>query len=129
MCCFPRGHIATPLPTRARSRRAPLVATEQRVAGGAAVNAATGGVAVEVVARDDAAKVRRAIGDSLEAQGVPLRELYLREDHSQLQHPYPLRCDLKEVSFSTAPEPVKRQAAEDGMKAREARRRRGALKR
>jgi phenylacetate-CoA ligase len=60
--------------------------------------AVPGGVAVEVVAPDDAA-VLRSVGASLEAQGVPLRELHRRDDRGQLQHAIPLRGDLRELSF------------------------------
>ena len=58
-----------------------------------------GGVAVEVVAQDTP-NVRRAIEQGLEGRGVPLQELHLAEHQSQLRHPFPLRGDLREVSFS-----------------------------
>lgn len=60
------------------------------------------GVAVEVVVRrvDDA--TRRQVGDSLESHGVPVTALTLLEQRSQLTHPYPLRCDLKETGFAPA---------------------------
>ena len=32
---------------------------------------------------------------------MPLQELHLREDRSQLQHPIPLRGDLREHTFGT----------------------------
>jgi hypothetical protein len=41
-----------------------------------------------------------AIERSLEERGVPLRELHLVEDRSRLRRPHPLRCDLREISFS-----------------------------
>ena len=61
--------------------------------------AVPGGVAVEVVAQE-APNVRRAIEQSLEEYGVPVRELHLVEHQRQLRHPFPLRGDLREVSFS-----------------------------
>jgi phenylacetate-coenzyme A ligase PaaK-like adenylate-forming protein len=63
--------------------------------------AVPGGVAVEVVARDDTAETRRAIKQSLEAWSVPVRELHLLTDRRRLRTPYPLRGDLREVSFDT----------------------------
>ena len=60
--------------------------------------AVPGGVAVEVMAPDDAA-TRRAIQASLHEHGVSVRELYLRADRSELEQPFPLRGDLREVSF------------------------------
>lgn len=66
--------------------------------------AVPGGVAVEVVTRGgDGSMVRRAIGDQLDARGVPVQELYVREHPSDLQRPLPLRCDLRESSFSNEP--------------------------
>ncbi|HEY3231366.1 MAG TPA: AMP-binding protein [Roseiflexaceae bacterium] len=62
--------------------------------------AVPGGVAVEVVTREDTPGIRRTIAQGLEAGGVPVRELYLVEHCSQLRHPLPLRCDLRETSFS-----------------------------
>jgi phenylacetate-coenzyme A ligase PaaK-like adenylate-forming protein len=59
-----------------------------------------GGIAVEVMARRDTPGARRKIEASLEEHGVPVRELRLVEDRSQLQHPVPLRGDLKEHVFS-----------------------------
>jgi hypothetical protein len=62
--------------------------------------AVPGGVAVEVVARRNAEpRVRRAIEARLEERGVPVRELNLVEDRSELRRPVPLRCDLKETAF------------------------------
>jgi len=69
--------------------------------------AVPGGVAVEVVTRAQSPQVRRIIGAALEAQGVPLRELHLLEDHSRLRNPYPLRGDLREHTFA-APAAVDR---------------------
>jgi phenylacetate-coenzyme A ligase PaaK-like adenylate-forming protein len=65
--------------------------------------AVPGGVAVEVVTRTDSAAARRAIGESLETHGVPLRELHLVEDRCQLRRPLPLRCDLREGQFPLYP--------------------------
>ncbi len=65
--------------------------------------AVAGGVAVEVVVRRNTPSVRRHIGLSLEERGVPLRELHLVEDRSQLQRPFPLRSDLREAMFSPPP--------------------------
>jgi phenylacetate-CoA ligase len=62
--------------------------------------AVPGGVAVEVVARGERTIATRKIASALEERGVPLCELHLREDKSQLIHPYPWRGDLRESSFS-----------------------------
>ena len=59
-----------------------------------------GGIAVEVMTRRDTPGARRKIEASLEEHGVPVRELLLVEDRSQLQHPVPLRGDLREHVFS-----------------------------
>jgi phenylacetate-coenzyme A ligase PaaK-like adenylate-forming protein len=59
------------------------------------------GVAVEVVTREVGPKVRRAIEARLEEQGVPVRQLRLVGHRSELRRPVPLRCDLREMSFST----------------------------
>ena len=63
--------------------------------------AAPKGVVVEVWVRKADNSIRHKIGQRLEEQGVPLQELRLVEDPSQLQHPLPLRCDLKEVLFDS----------------------------
>jgi acyl-CoA synthetase (AMP-forming)/AMP-acid ligase II len=65
--------------------------------------AVPGGVTVEVVVRDTGPAARRTIAAALEAQDVPLRELYLVDDPAQLHRPLPLRCDLQELSFRPAP--------------------------
>jgi phenylacetate-coenzyme A ligase PaaK-like adenylate-forming protein len=65
--------------------------------------AVPGGVAVEVVARADTPAARRAIAARLEERGVPLRSLCLVSDRTQLRCPAPLRCDLREQSFSPSP--------------------------
>ena len=63
------------------------------------IRAVDDGVGVEVVTRDASEAARRAIGDALESAGVPLRELRLTSDASELRKPIPLRCDLVEHSF------------------------------
>jgi hypothetical protein len=62
-----------------------------------------GGVAVEVVVSAVGVEVRRKIEQALADEGVPVQEVKLVMDCSQLQHPYPLRCDLREHSFSSPP--------------------------
>ena len=57
------------------------------------------GVAVEVVTRSDTAQARRKVAEALEKQHIPVRELRLLSDPSQLQHPFPHRGDLRELSF------------------------------
>jgi hypothetical protein len=59
------------------------------------------GVAVEVLVHKTNAALQRKIGQSLEEQGVPLRNLYLVEDPSHLQHPLPLRSELRESLFDS----------------------------
>jgi phenylacetate-CoA ligase len=71
--------------------------------------AVPGGVAVEVVAQQDRPNLRRAIEQNLEKRGVPVQELSLVEHRSWLRHPLPLRCDLRETSFS---QPVGGQPAQ-----------------
>jgi hypothetical protein len=61
--------------------------------------AVSGGVAVEVVARQDTPAVRGAIEHSLAEHGVPVQALHLLEEPGHLQHPRALRCDLRETSF------------------------------
>jgi phenylacetate-coenzyme A ligase PaaK-like adenylate-forming protein len=63
--------------------------------------AVPGGVAVEVVVRQATLQARRRLETSLQERGVPLQELHLQEDRRQLQHPIPLRGDLREHTFST----------------------------
>lgn len=63
--------------------------------------AVSGGVAVEVVVRTVDGPIRTRIGQCLEEQGVPVRELHLVEDPRQLQRPLPLRCDLREIVFDS----------------------------
>ena len=59
------------------------------------------GVVVETLVRKIEPSIRQKIGRCLEEQGVPVRELHLVEDVNQLQHPLPLRCDLREASFDS----------------------------
>jgi len=63
------------------------------------------GVGVEVVAPDTAV-ARATIAASLEAQGVPLRQLRLVATADELQHGRPLRCDLRENLFPASAPPV-----------------------
>lgn len=49
--------------------------------------AVPGGVAVEVVTRHQSPHLRHVIGAALEANDVPLRELHLLDDRSQLRNP------------------------------------------
>lgn len=67
--------------------------------------AVPGGVAVEVVAERDEPRIRRAIERGLADRGVPARELRLVDDPARLRYPLPLRCDLRELSFSSPPDP------------------------
>jgi hypothetical protein len=66
--------------------------------------AVPGGVAVEVLGRTSGLAERTAIGASLEARGVPVRELHVVTDPAELTHPLPLRCDLKEGSLAKVPQ-------------------------
>jgi phenylacetate-CoA ligase len=68
--------------------------------------AVSGGVAVEAVVRSATPLARRRIEAALEGQGVPLRALHLVEDRRHLQHPLPLRCDLREDSFASSQPPA-----------------------
>jgi hypothetical protein len=73
--------------------------------------AVKGGVAVEVVTRTATPGVHRKIEASLETWGVPLRPLHLVEDHRLLQHPMPLRGDLREQMFDV---PISHHARMNG---------------
>ncbi len=73
-----------------------------------------GGVAVEVVTRNQGAAARRAVAEALEQRGVPLRRLTLCADRSELERPLPLRCDLKETSFARPQQSAVRVAAAQG---------------
>jgi phenylacetate-coenzyme A ligase PaaK-like adenylate-forming protein len=59
-----------------------------------------GGVAVEVQCRENTPELQRKIRDSLETWGVPVQVLHLVEQGRPLQHPLPLRCDLREQPFA-----------------------------
>ena len=66
--------------------------------------AVEGGVAVEVVARGEHSATQQTIRDSLEARGSPVKELHIRASRTELVHPYPLRCDLREITRFQGPE-------------------------
>jgi phenylacetate-CoA ligase len=76
-----------------------------------------GGVAVEVVAREDDTSTRRRIATALERR-VPLRGLRVVTDPAALEDPVLLRTDLREHSFSDfgAP-PLRAAAAEEAVPA------------
>jgi len=61
--------------------------------------AVPGGISLEVVAQGAGPDVRRSIEAHLEERDVPFRELRVVERRDALQHPMPLRCDLKEALF------------------------------
>ncbi|HYI24444.1 MAG TPA: AMP-binding protein, partial [Thermomicrobiales bacterium] len=65
-----------------------------------------GGVAVDVVVRDDSPSMRDRIAASLERAGVPLVELRVVTDRRALRNPFPLRCDLRELGFHLPTPPV-----------------------
>lgn len=67
--------------------------------------AVPGGVAVEVMVRRNGTGVRRQLEHSLAEWGVPVQELHLLTDRSQLRQPFPLRGDLREGSFASLPAP------------------------
>jgi phenylacetate-CoA ligase len=69
--------------------------------------AVPGGVAVEVVTRQTGHATRRQVQRQLEERGVPVQEIRLLEHERALQHPIPLRCDLREVSFAPPPGPAR----------------------
>ncbi|MDP9316942.1 MAG: hypothetical protein M3R24_39815 [Chloroflexota bacterium] len=71
----------------------------------------SGGVAVEVVAPHPTPIIRRRLEAELEARGVPLQALHLVSDRSELQHPLPLRGDLRELSFDDFPNLAARRSA------------------
>lgn len=73
-----------------------------------------GGVGVEVVTRSDGPAVRRALHESLEAHGVPVRSLRLCGSRDELTRPLPLRCDLTETSFA---KPAEAPASTNGVRA------------
>jgi phenylacetate-coenzyme A ligase PaaK-like adenylate-forming protein len=65
--------------------------------------AVRGGVAVEVVVRQDTASVYRQLEQSLAEWGVPVQELHLLTNRNQLRQPFPLRGDLREGMFDSLP--------------------------
>jgi phenylacetate-coenzyme A ligase PaaK-like adenylate-forming protein len=65
--------------------------------------AVPGGVAVEVLVRQDTPGARREIERRLEDRGVPVRALHLAEERGRLRCPLPLRGDLREASFGLPP--------------------------
>ena len=71
------------------------------------------GIVVETLVRKSEPSIRQKIGRCLEEQGVPVRELHLVENVNQLQHPLPLRCDLRETSFDS-PSSLERSAVNLG---------------
>jgi phenylacetate-CoA ligase len=62
--------------------------------------AVPGGVALEVQCRENTPELQQKIQDSLQTWGVPVQALYLVERGQPLQHPLPLRCDLREQHFT-----------------------------
>jgi len=82
------GSEAVPLPARYGNR------------------AASAGVALEVLVRDDDPGVERAVRDQLEAHDVPVKELTLVTDPAQLSAAIPVRSDLRETSFTPAAAPA-----------------------
>jgi phenylacetate-coenzyme A ligase PaaK-like adenylate-forming protein len=67
--------------------------------------AVPGGVVVEVVVRQNTPGVYRQLEQSLAEWGVPVQELHLLADHSQLRRPFPLRGDLREGTFDSLSRP------------------------
>lgn len=67
--------------------------------------AVDGGVAVEVVAPQATATMRRRLEAELEARGVPLQALRLTSGRDELQRPLPLRGDLRELCFDDLSRP------------------------
>jgi acyl-CoA synthetase (AMP-forming)/AMP-acid ligase II len=64
------------------------------------VFAVPGGVAVEVQCRAKTPALQQQITDSLHAWDVPVQVVHLLEPGQPLQHPLPLRCDLREFQFA-----------------------------
>ena len=56
----------------------------------------------EAVAPYATSFIHRRIERALVEYGVPVKELHLVSDKSQLRHAMPLRCDLREHSFGHA---------------------------
>ncbi len=61
-----------------------------------------GGVAVEAIAAASTATLQARAAASLEAHGVPLQQLVLRDRAEDLRNSLPLRGDLRELSFDPA---------------------------
>lgn len=78
--------------------------------------AVEGGISVQVVVPAGADQARPQIAASLEERGIPLRELHLLDDRSRLEHPFPLRCDLKETSFGRQERGASGEAQVEGHK-------------
>jgi phenylacetate-CoA ligase len=77
--------------------------------------AVPGGVAVEAVVRHASPQVRDSIMQALRAAGVPVRQLGLVEDRNDLEHPLPLRGDLREAAFDAPHGPGAPGPAIDGL--------------
>jgi hypothetical protein len=61
------------------------------------------GVALQVLVRDDSPATHSAVHDALSASGVPVKELSLETDPAALRAALPVRSDLREHSFASAP--------------------------
>ncbi len=61
--------------------------------------AENGGVALDVMVRSATDDTRRHVETSLEQHGVPVTALRLVTESGKLRHPFPLRCDLRELGF------------------------------
>lgn len=59
------------------------------------------GVDVEIVVREANSVTRNKIMQSLVEHKVPVQGLHLVQNADPLQHPLPLRCDLRETSFQS----------------------------
>lgn len=57
------------------------------------------GVALEVQCYEQTPALRQKIEDNLHRRGIPVQDLTLVERGQPLQHPLPLRCDLREQHF------------------------------
>lgn len=57
------------------------------------------GVALDVVVRSVADETERRVEASLAEHGVPVTALRLVTESGKLRHPFPLRCDLRELGF------------------------------
>jgi phenylacetate-coenzyme A ligase PaaK-like adenylate-forming protein len=58
------------------------------------------GIRLTVLVTEDMPETRHAIETAIEENGVPLQELKLVENRGDLQGAYPLRCDLREATFT-----------------------------